>query len=429
MKGGSLTLVACTVSNNTAFDADDDGTTFNSDGGGIFFAAGGSLLVESSTVSGNQATNPGPFSDSKGGGIYFAGAVGAGGLVLRNSTVAGNTGGICSGGIGLANFTGTLVIRNCTITENSAKQAPGGGIERVSGTGAIDIASSIVSGNKAVSSPDILCGGTVLMNHSAVGSLEGFTPTGSNNLAPGTDLQLGALADNGGPTKTYAPGPGSPAIDKGANPSGLLADQRGFNRVSGKAADIGAVEYQFPLTVTSVQVNDGSPQRSRVTSLTVTFSEPPVLCDCGGASHFDLTRTGPGGPTGHVLLSYALNGNVLTITFNNGGAVNTEGQGSLIDGIYQLVIYATKVFGGTGPLDGNADGTGGDDFQTPLGPPGRLHRLFGDNDGDADVDATDFGAFRAAFGGSSNLAFDADGDNDVDATDFGAFRARFGSSV
>ena len=88
----------------------------------------------------------------------------------------------------------------------------------------------------------------------------------------------------------------------------------------------------------------------------------------------------------------------------------------LRDGVYQLSIDASKVSGPGGQLDGDGNGTGGDNFQTPTGPatmPGRLHRLYGDNDGDGDVDATDFGAFRSAFGGTSNLAFDSDGDGDV----------------
>ena len=45
-----------------------------------------------------------------------------------------------------------------------------------------------------------------------------------------------------------------------------------------------------------------------------------------------------------------------------------------------------------------------------------FHRLFGDFDGDKDVDDADVAAFRAAFG-TSSLAFDAD----VDAADFGRF--------
>jgi hypothetical protein len=100
--------------------------------------------------------------------------------------------------------------------------------------------------------------------------------------------------------------------------------------------------------------------------------------------------------------------------------------------VYSLKVLANRVQGAGGLLDGNADGAAGDDYVTPVGPagtPGRIHRLFGDGDGDGDVDATDFGAFRSAFGGTSNLAFDADNDGDVDAADFGAFRQRFGSSV
>ena len=62
------------------------------------------------------------------------------------------------------------------------------------------------------------------------------------------------------------------------------------------------------------------------------------------------------------------------------------------------------------------------------------YRLFGDNDGDGDVDAVDFLAFRNTFGFSSgdpgyNPAFSWDGDSDVDAHDFLEFRSRFGTSI
>ena len=53
------------------------------------------------------------------------------------------------------------------------------------------------------------------------------------------------LADNGGQTMTHALLPGSPAIDKGANPLGLAYDQRGapYARVFGTAIDAGAFEF------------------------------------------------------------------------------------------------------------------------------------------------------------------------------------------
>ena len=61
------------------------------------------------------------------------------------------------------------------------------------------------------------------------------------------DPQLGALADNGGPTQTMAIAPTSPALDAGSNPDGLAFDQRGspFAReVPSGQSDIGAFELQ-----------------------------------------------------------------------------------------------------------------------------------------------------------------------------------------
>jgi hypothetical protein len=58
---------------------------------------------------------------------------------------------------------------------------------------------------------------------------------------------LGALADNGGPTLTHLPQPGSPVINAGNNadvPVGLKRDQRGtfYLRIDGGAVELGAVE-------------------------------------------------------------------------------------------------------------------------------------------------------------------------------------------
>ncbi|HJT82802.1 MAG TPA: Ig-like domain-containing protein, partial [Chthoniobacterales bacterium] len=66
---------------------------------------------------------------------------------------------------------------------------------------------------------------------------------------PNTSPALGPLQDNGGPTKTIMPQPGSPAIgagnvalavDQNGNP--LTTDQRGWARVVNNAIDIGAVQ-------------------------------------------------------------------------------------------------------------------------------------------------------------------------------------------
>ena len=68
----------------------------------------------------------------------------------------------------------------------------------------------------------------------------------NHNLLNVTEPGLGPLADNGGPTRTMALLPGSPAIDAGpnaavdANGNPLLTDQRGLPRLVNGAVDIGA---------------------------------------------------------------------------------------------------------------------------------------------------------------------------------------------
>lgn len=203
----------------------------------------------------------------------------------------------------------------------------------------------------------------------------------------------------------------------------------GSNAAGSGGGYIAKLDPSPPLpTVTAVQVIDGSAQRSMVTSLKVTFS-PAVTFGSGINSAFQLNRTGPSGATGAVNFNAVQAGNTVTLTFADGGPVGIDPGGSLADGTYQLTVFGSKVSGAGGQLDGNGDGVGGDDYVL-TGSPGtapNLFRLFGDIDGDGDVDAFDFGQFRSAFGSTSNLTFDSDGD--VDAADFGQFRTRFGQSV
>jgi hypothetical protein len=79
----------------------------------------------------------------------------------------------------------------------------------------------------------------------------GFSP-GASDIVPGPGVSLAkildGLADNGGPTKTHALKPGSPALN--AVPSGNArctgADQRGVLRPQppGGSCDIGAFELE-----------------------------------------------------------------------------------------------------------------------------------------------------------------------------------------
>jgi len=179
------------------------------------------------------------------------------------------------------------------------------------------------------------------------------------------------------------------------------------------------VYYSDPPTISSATINSGAFQRSRVTSAKISFDQP-VSLPPNPAAAFELRRQSDNAA---VALTATPLGNSVTLTFT-GGPVDGA---SLADGRYTLKILASQV--NNGNFDGNGDGTPGDDFVLVGTPANGLFRLFGDFDGDGDVDAQDFGAFRSAFGGTTNLAFDFDGDGDVDASDFGQFRTRFGNSI
>ncbi len=237
---GGVVITDTTISGNTAGD----------DGGGIWFYdddADASLTIEGSTISGNTA-------NGDGGGVWFYSDDGL--LVVRNSTISGNTATTGNGG-GVFILYGEeySLFQNATVVFNSAPAGLGGGIflDGSSGGGeGVGLLSSIVSGNTASSGNDL--GGNnnafyatfSLIGDTTIGGSTGFVDVGFNLI--GVDPMLGPLQDNGGPTFTHALLRGSPAINAGFNYAGMLYDQRGFPflRTFGDETDIGAYEFQLP---------------------------------------------------------------------------------------------------------------------------------------------------------------------------------------
>jgi hypothetical protein len=175
-----------------------------------------------------------------------------------------------------------------------------------------------------------------------------------------------------------------------------------------------------PPQVASLTINDGSVQRSMVTSMTVAFDEP-VFFVGDPAAAFTLTRSGSVGSVQLAVGSYTNSPNgSITLTFS--GPLTQFG--SLIDGKYSLSIDASKV-SNIANLDGNGDGFGGDNW-TSL--PTAIYRLFGDADGNRMVDMADFDLFRMSFGGYA-AAFDFNNDGAVAGSDFNQFQTRFGASI
>lgn len=171
-----------------------------------------------------------------------------------------------------------------------------------------------------------------------------------------------------------------------------------------------------PRTVESVVVNDGSDQRSMVNRVTVTFGGAAVL-DPGA---IELRRQDGSLVDARVDVSLANGKTVAVLTFAGPEFVG----GSVADGQYTLTVRADRVHDRWGrELDGDGDGVaGGDRAET-------FHRLFGDSDGDRDVDRADLERMLATFGRPAGdpaflWYFDADADGDVDGLDMAEFNKR-----
>ncbi len=228
----SLTLIDTTVQNNSG----------NGAGGGLYVGAG-HLSITGSTIVANTAV--------VGAGLYFNVSTISASLI--NDTFSANH------GEGVRISAGSATILNCTVADNFAtfSAPPGtlaGGIAALNATSTTLINTLVarnsggdISGTFVSSSHNNLIG-----NGSEANLVNGVNGnqvgTAANPLNPGL---AASLANNGGPTQTYALLAGSSAIDAGDNSAvaGITTDQRdtGFARIKnggkGLIVDIGAYEF------------------------------------------------------------------------------------------------------------------------------------------------------------------------------------------
>jgi predicted outer membrane repeat protein len=213
-------FLRCTLSDNEALE-----------GGAVYTFAG--VTFTECTVNGNRAPFAGGAITSLGDPIHE--------LRITNSTFSGNDSSPDEGGA--IRTYAPARIRSSTFVGNVA--GPGlGAIYALPGS-VVQFASSIVAGNTGgdcvVSGGSFDSAGNNIDSDASCGLFEGGD-------RPGTDPQLGQLADNGGPTLTHLPGPGSPALDGGNAMDCPATDQRGQMRPTDgngdgvASCDIGAVE-------------------------------------------------------------------------------------------------------------------------------------------------------------------------------------------
>ena len=184
-------------------------------------------------------------------------------------------------------------------------------------------------------------------------------------------------------------------------------------------------------SVSSTVIDNGTEQRSMVRSVTVTFDRAVEVL----LGAFTVSRRGPSGGNVDlnppVITSNESGHTVVTLTFED---KHQEGDlvdpgGSLSDGNYQLSINASLIRSGGEQLDGNFDGSAGGDYQFGDAEIEAFFRLFGDGNGDRNVDGADSILFQKTFRKKSvkpgfNSAFDYNGDGVVDGTDYFQMRSQ-----
>ncbi len=401
---GTLTLLGCTVTGNTALLGagvlNSQGSTTLTDcqvtsnsagelGGGI--ASSGETTITNSTVSGNSAL--------RGAGIYNDYHA----TTVTGTTISGNSAGEKGGGI--LSYGGTTDLTNCTLTGNMAAtslgnaNASGGGIFNSS---TLTITGGTISSNSAVTLGDsskaegggifnaangvlTFTGGTTMALNEATASGASADAFGGGILNSGQFKLYGVntighnSADVAIPDSSRACGGGlynngTAKLDAGSTVEDNVATTEGgglYNRngtlnvtgctVSGNTAQVaGGVDNNNGGTMTiaggSVSGNDATQMIGGILNL----SGPLTITDCTISGNSAGTGTGIGG-----LLNYAgtvsLTG--CTISGNSGTAIADMGHltisGGTINGSTTGVMFLLQSGqAGHGSIDGvNFSGT------------------------------------------------------------------------
>ncbi len=329
--GATLAVQDSTFSQNTATGV----------GGGAIISSGVTTVERSALLDNNAPINGGAINVQPPGTV-----------TITSSTIAGNSSGSLGGG--LSNL-GTLTVQRSTIVNNTGSD----GAAIATGNANVKFAATIIAAQTAggacsPASTAILDGGynldtdgtCVSETAPAAGSHNGLTAYESSTYGAALASYLAdALADNGGPTKSFAllnsPDPATtlanPAFDvvpadfalpvavDGATAACAVADQRGIVPVAGANCAIGAYLLQptktaltTPAAVVNAPVTLTATMTPAADGGTVSFNDGagnPATAKCAAQSVADGTAT--------CTVSYANVGQYpVTATYSGDGAGN-----------------------------------------------------------------------------------------------------------
>ncbi len=291
---GSVTIDGSRFANNEARATTSSPRTPR---GGAIWAGAGVSISDSSFIS-NGAVGPGAF----GGAIYSEG--GPSTSTISGSTFSANAAtGANSFAGAIRRQTGDLTVTNSTFTGNQAADAPALSssdsitlksitLSANSGPYDVDAGYNLSIGNSIINETGEACrapqppstykvnlGGNVIAD-TTLSDCDPFVGTGggpATKVDPSA-IQLGALADNGGPTQTMAIGlTSAAATSAGVNLLGSgPRDQRGRNRPATNQSS-GAYQLTEPANTAVPQITGDAEAGETLTTSTGTWSvSPPV---------------------------------------------------------------------------------------------------------------------------------------------------------
>lgn len=196
---GTMVLESITITDNEATGNAAPGTTASGDGGGGIYNVNGSVAIsDTSFITQNRATG----TAGSGGGIFSGG----GNITVNNSNIENNSANRAGGGIEI--ITGTYILNNTMVTGNDVNgtagtPAPGnGGGVHITGpltdTTPVPVTTFTINGGRIDSNIAAREGGGLWNNSNATMIVDGVTMDGNTANGNSGDDGGGAIFNNNG---------------------------------------------------------------------------------------------------------------------------------------------------------------------------------------------------------------------------------------
>jgi hypothetical protein len=347
-----VTINDCVVKNSTAM-----GASATQGGGGIYNNAG-MLTITGSMLDNNDATG----TSGSGGAILNSGS---GSVMVMNSTISNNTSQRAGGGIEGTSTGGKIMLTNVSLLDNATGPMPGnGGGLHVTGTDTVVVTGGTVSGNIADSEGGGLWNnggfmsvtGTLIRNNIASGNAADNGGGGIFNN--GGDMDITAIITNNMADGTSGSGGGIFSTDGDINVTLTNLDSNSANRAGGAVEIInGSFDFDGRSTMSynDVDGSAGTPNPGNGGGVHVSGTGAVTISDVQIA--YNRAGREGGGLWNQSGATMTVNNVFINDNVANGSAVD-DGGGGIFNNGGNLIVNAGTVIHNNSALNGVANGGG-----------------------------------------------------------------------